>query len=78
MASLGLSRLADLLGTADRFPRLIATAMGSAQVGATKKATKRRLGTPARMSIMILAAMMYVVPLTWGFGLERAKAIGPS
>ena len=52
--------------------------MGSAQVGATKKATKRRLGTPARMSIMILAAMMYVVPLTWGFGLERAKAIGPS
>jgi hypothetical protein len=39
----GLSRLAevaDLLGTTDRLPRLIAAAM---------------------------AAMMYVVPLTWGF-----------
>ena len=31
-----------------------------------------------RRSIMILAAMMSVVALTWGFGLERAKGIEPS
>ena len=56
---------------------LIAAAMGGALAGATKKAIKRRLGTPARKSIMILAALMYVVPLTWGFGLERAKESNP-
>ena len=37
------------------------------------------LGTQrAPTGIMILAAMMSVVPLTWGFGLERAKGIEPS
>jgi hypothetical protein len=72
-----LAEVADLLGTTDRFPRLIAAAMGCALAGARKKATRRRSGTlsTAWKTIMILAAMMSVVPLTWGFGLERARGI---
>ena len=73
-----MAAVADLLGTTDRFPRLMAAAMGSALTGARMEATRRRSGTPTRKSIMILAEMTNVVLLTCWFGLERAKGIEPS
>lgn len=55
--------------------------MSNALAGAMQKAARPRsnsAGTEVWERIMILAAMMSVEALTWGFGLERALGIEPS